>query len=98
MFAAAWRPPFSRTNHLAAPGVEHRIREARTHTFTFGLPLGFFGGLSSAFNRISAATSAPLVSGFFLIFGCASSLSMCDSHFPATRWSWPLNALPTYFG
>ena len=38
-------------------------------TFARGRPRGFFGGLSSAFSRISAATSAPLVSGFF--FGLA---------------------------
>ena len=40
---------------------------------------------------MSAATSAPLVSGFFFSFGCASSLSRCDSHLPANRSSWLMN-------
>ena len=39
------------------------------YAFVFGLPRGFLGGLSSAFSRISAATSAPFVSGFFFGFG-----------------------------
>ena len=34
------------------------------YNFAFGRPRGFFGGLSRVLSRISAAASAPLVSGF----------------------------------
>src|SRR5205814_10567300 len=91
-------PDSERPGDLVARDRPQRLTEFRRYTFALGLPSGFFGGLSSAFSRISAAASAPLVSGFFLIFGCASSLSTCDSHLPAKRSSCPMNAFLTYFG